>query len=186
VFPYPGVTSLLTVEVPSIGGACYVLAVTDLSRCYHWTAPLRLKSDATDKLCHIILSMPETHCPLTLHTEGGGEFFNAHLDLWLNKQGILHPPAPPSTSEYNGLSEHFLRTLMAHVRCCLIDAGLPDKDWAEACAHTTYLVNITPTKVNTDYASPYELWHGYSPPLHMSQHYGCTRQAQEEASASNG
>jgi len=56
--------SLLTVEVPSIGGAHYVLAVTDVSTCYHWTAPLRLKSDAMDKLHHIILSMPETHRPL--------------------------------------------------------------------------------------------------------------------------
>jgi len=83
-------------------------------------------------------------------------------DLWLNKQGILHPPAPLYTSEYNGLSECFLSTL----RCCLIDTGLSEKYWAEACAHPTYLVNITPTKVNTDYASPYELWHGNSPPLH--------------------
>jgi len=103
-------TNLLTVEVPSIGVACYVLAVTDVSTHYHWTAPLRLKSDSTDKLCHIILSMPETHCPLTLRTDGGGEFFNARLDLWFNKLGILHPPAPPYTSEYNGLralSVHF-------------------------------------------------------------------------------
>jgi len=118
---------LLTLEVPSIGGARYVLAGTDVSTRYHWTAPLRLKSDAMDKLCHIILSMPETHRHLTLRTDGGGEFFNAHLDLWLNKQGILHPPAPPYTSEYNCLSERFLRTLMACVRCCLIDAGLQDK-----------------------------------------------------------
>jgi len=55
-------TDLLTVEAPSIGGARYVQAVTDMSTRYHWTAPLRLKSDATDKLCHIILSMLE---PLT-------------------------------------------------------------------------------------------------------------------------
>jgi len=68
---------LLTVEVPSIDGACYVLAVTDVSTGYHWTASLRLKSDATGRLCHIILSMPETHLPLTLHADGGGEFFNA-------------------------------------------------------------------------------------------------------------
>jgi len=90
---------LLTVEVPSISGAHYVLAVTDVSTSYHWTTPLRLKSDAMDKLCHIILSMPETHHPLTLCTDGSGEFFNARLDLWLNKQGILHPSAPPYTSE---------------------------------------------------------------------------------------
>jgi len=164
---------LLTVEVPSIGGACYMLAGTDMSTRYHWTTPLRLKSDAMDKLCHIILSMPETHPPLTLRTDGGGEFFNACLNLWLNKQGILHPPAPPYTSEYKGLSECFLRTLMAHVRCCLIDAGLPDKYWAEACAHVTYLVKVTPIKVNTDYASPYELWHGHSPPLHTLCIFGC-------------
>jgi len=67
----------------------------------------------------------------------------------------------------------FLRTLMAHVRCCLIDAGLADKYWAEACAHATYLVNVTPTKVNTDYASLYELWHRHSPPLHMLHVFGC-------------
>jgi len=134
-----------------------VLAVTDVSTGYHWTTPLRLKSDATDKLHHIILSMPETHHPLTLCTDGGGKFFNARLDLWLNEQGILHPLAPPYTSKYNSLSEGFLHTLMAHMRCCLIDTGLPDKYWAEACAHATYLVNITPTKVNTDFASPYEL-----------------------------
>jgi len=91
---------LLTVEVPSIGGACYVLAVTDMSTHYHWTAPLRLKSDETDKLCHIILSMPETHRPLTLRTDGGGKFFNARLDLWLNEQGfclLLHHHTPQST-----------------------------------------------------------------------------------------
>jgi len=164
---------LLTVEVPSIGGARYVLAVTDMSTRYHWTVPLRLKSDATDKLHHIILSMPETHRPLNLRTDGSGKFFNACLGLWLNEQGILHPPAPPYTSEYNGLSECFLRTLMAHVRCCLIDAGLPDKYWAEACAHAIYLVNVTPTKVNTDYASPYELWHRHSPPLHTLCVFGC-------------
>jgi len=117
--------------------------------------------------------MPETHCPLTLHTDGGGEFFNEPLNLWFNKMGILHPPAPPHTSEYNSLSEHFLHTLMAHVRCCLIDAGLPDKYWAEACAHATYLVNISPTQVNTDCASPYELWHGHSPPLHTLRVFGC-------------
>jgi len=116
-----------TVEVPSIGGALYMLAVTDVSTRYHWTTPLRLKSDAMEKLCHIILSVPETHCPLTLRTDGGGEFFNACLGLWLNEQGILHPPAPPYTSEYNGLSEHFLHTLMARVKCCLISTGLPDK-----------------------------------------------------------
>jgi len=150
-----------------------VLAVTDMSTCYHWTAPLRLKSDGMDKLFHIILSMLETHRPLTLCTDGGGEFFNAHLNLWLSKQGILHPPAPPYTSEYNGLSECFLHTLMALVRCCLIDSGLPDKYWAEACAHATYLVNVTPTKVNTDYASPYEIWHRNSPPLYMLHVFGC-------------
>jgi len=76
---------LLTLEVPSIGGALYVLAVTDVSTRYHWTTPLRLKSDAMDKLCHIILSMPETHSPLTLRTDGVGEFFNARLNLWLNE-----------------------------------------------------------------------------------------------------
>jgi len=59
---------LLTVEVPSIGCAHYMLAVTDVSTRYHWTTPpLRLKSDATDKLHHIILSMPETHCPHSMH-----------------------------------------------------------------------------------------------------------------------
>jgi len=63
---------------------------------------------------------------------------------------------------------------MAHVRCCLIEAELPDKYWAEACAHTTYLVNVTPSKVNTDYASPYELWHGHSPPLHTLRVFGCS------------
>jgi len=62
--------NLLKVEVPSIGGARYVLAVTDASTRNHWTAPLRLKSDETDKLFHIILSMPETHHPLTLRTDG--------------------------------------------------------------------------------------------------------------------
>lgn len=32
-------SNLLTVEVPSIGGACYLLAVTGyVYMCYHWTA----------------------------------------------------------------------------------------------------------------------------------------------------
>jgi len=88
----------------------HVTACSDVSTHYHWTTPLRLKGEAMDMLHHIILSMPETHHPLTLHTDGGGKFFNACLDLWLNKQGILHPPAPPYTSEYSSPSEHFLCT----------------------------------------------------------------------------
>jgi len=108
-----------------------------------------------------------------IKTDGSAKFFNSTLNLWLNKQGILHPPAPPYTSEYNSLSERFLCTLMVHVRCCLINTGLADKYWAEACAHTTCLVNVTLTKVNSDYASLYELWHRHSLPLHMLHVFGC-------------
>jgi len=68
---------------------------------------------------------------------------------------LLHHHTPQSTT----VLECFLCTLMACVRCCLIDA---DKYWAEACAHETYLVNVTPTEVNPDYASLYELWHAHS------------------------
>jgi len=58
------ISNLLTVEVPSIG-ACYVLAVTDLSKHYHWITPLRLKSDATDQnLSHhleYVINSPPSH-----------------------------------------------------------------------------------------------------------------------------
>jgi len=136
---YSGTVALALSSTKVHTCACYVLAVTDVSTCYHWTIPLRLKSDSTGKLCLIILSMPENPCPSTLCTDGGGKFFNTSLNL---EQEILHPPAP-YTSEYSSLSEQNLCTLMALVRCCLIDAGLPDKNWAETCAHTTYLINVT-------------------------------------------
>jgi len=45
-------------------------------------------------------------------SNGSGKLFNTCLDLWFNEQGILHPPAP-YTSDYNGLLDCFLCTLMA-------------------------------------------------------------------------
>jgi hypothetical protein len=49
---------LLTAEVTSTGGAQYILAVTNVRTRYHWTVPIKLKSDASDKLRHIILGIP--------------------------------------------------------------------------------------------------------------------------------
>jgi hypothetical protein len=159
-------TNLLTTEVTSTSGAQYILAVTNVSTHYHWTILIKLKSDAGDKLRHIILSMPSDRRPCILQTDGGGEFFNMHLDLWLNEQGIMHPPAPPYTSEYNGLSEWFLQTLMARTWCCLLKSSMTNHYWAEASQHMTYLINVTPTKANMDSLSPYHTWHGLSPPTH--------------------
>jgi hypothetical protein len=95
-----------------------------------------------------------------LHTNGGGEFFNTCLDLWLHEQGIQHPPAPQYTSEYNGLSERFSCMLLARICCCLLDSGLPNCYWAEAAVHTAHLVNCTPTKANTNNLLLYQVWHG--------------------------
>jgi len=82
-------------EVPSIGGARYVIAVTDMSTCYHTQA-----EESCNSICHIILSMPETHCPLTLHTDGSGKFFNA-LICGSTSRGfciLLHHHTPQSTT----------------------------------------------------------------------------------------
>jgi hypothetical protein len=44
-------------EVASSSGAWYILTVTDVATQHHWVEPLHLKSDASNKLHHIILSL---------------------------------------------------------------------------------------------------------------------------------
>jgi len=103
-----------------------------------------------DKLCHIILSITETHHPLTLHTDGGGKFFNGRLDLWLNDSAssctTIHPRVQWScrvlSAHFNGPCEvlpYRCWTTRQVVGRSLCSCNLPSQ--CHSCQ-----VNLTPTR----------------------------------------
>jgi hypothetical protein len=68
--------------------------------------------------------------------------------------------------------EHRNQTVVAMVRCMLMAKQLPRYFWGEAVTTVVYMLNRAPTHA-LDGKTPYEAWHGVSPPIHYFRTFGC-------------
>jgi len=63
------------------------------------------------------------------------------------------------TPQQNGLAERMNRTLLEHVRCMLLGAGLSKSFLGEAISTARYLINRSPS-TRKDLKTPMEVWNG--------------------------
>ena len=61
---------------------------------------------------------------------------------YCTEHGIQVEPTPSHSSQANSIVERSIGTLTADARTLLIDAGLPQKYWAEAVSYAVYMQNL--------------------------------------------
>ena len=161
-------------RVASLGGARYYVEFID--DCSKWCEVRFLKSksevlDATK--AYIALVEKQTGRSVrSLQSDGGREYINNEFDSYLKERGITRRVTVPHNPEQNGTAERQNRTLMETARCMLMEAGLPDRYWAEAVNTAAYLRNRLP-KRSLNGKTPCEVWTGKIPDASKLRVFGC-------------
>lgn len=93
-----------------------------------------------------------------LHTDGGKEYVNKEVELFLKNNGIKHTVTIAYSPQQNGVAERENRIIVEAARSMIYSkTNIPLSLWAEAMYTAAYVINITgPTKVVNK--TPYELW----------------------------
>src|SRR5258705_10012822 len=127
--------------IPSLGGSFYYISFIDDFTRFAWIYFLKEKSQAIAAIKDFI-NMVENQTSYIIQlfrSDGGGEYANNQLIAYFSQKGIVHEFTLPYAHEYNGVPEHFNRTLQNMVRPWLAD--LNKRFWAEAYAAAVYTKN---------------------------------------------
>jgi hypothetical protein len=130
------------IDPVSLGGARYFLTVVDTASRYSWTRILKVKSQAEKEL-KVVVNQIEKKVKRII-TDGGGEFVNRDMSLWLGERGITHLVTTRNTPQHNGTAERMNRTIMEKARTIRIDSGLDKNLWAELVSTAVFLYNCNP------------------------------------------
>lgn len=84
-----------------------------------------------------------------LRSDNGGEYINVTFLQFLKEHGIQLETSTPETPEQNGLSERKNRTIVECTRTMLHANTLPQGFWAKAINTTVYLINRSPTNIDS-------------------------------------
>ncbi|KAG8483133.1 hypothetical protein CXB51_022087 [Gossypium anomalum] len=135
-------------EVPSRGGANYMLTfIDDFSRKV-WAFFLKQKSDVFSafKSWKIMIEKQTGKQIKYLRTDNGLEFCSDEFNRLCKSEGIVRHLTVRHTPQQNGVAERMNRTIMEKVQCMLSNANLPKSFWAEAAASTAcFLINRSPS-----------------------------------------
>lgn len=147
-------------RIRSIGGAFYLLTLTDALTDYTTVKFLRQKSDVVREIKNFVafLKCQLSRTMLTIRSDNAKEYCCSELQNFLAAEGIRHEFTTPYSSQCNGQAERKNRTINDTVRTLLISSGLPDFLWAEAAHNAVYTLNriVRPGKS----AAPIELFFG--------------------------
>lgn len=86
--------------------------------------------------------------------------------------GVITDPVNPYSPKSNVIAERMNRTLMNKFRALLFNVVLDISFWPYTLKVATYLINISPTKINTDFINPYEVFYGEKPNLKFLRVFG--------------
>ena len=159
----------------SLGGNLYALHVIDEYSRYAWTFLLQNKSEATEKITSLIKRIQTlTGKKLKVfHSDGGGEFVNGVMEVFLKENGTTFTTTNPDTPQHNHIPERFGQTIFSMARSLLHESGLPQEFWGFAVETATYIYNHTPNSA-IDYKTPQELLLGYDEGINKLRVFGCT------------
>ena len=145
---------------------------------YIWVYPLKTKDEVFERFLEwkALVENVSGKKLKRLRTDNGGEYTSKRFEGYLKSCGIQHEKTIPKTPEQNGVAERLNRTLVESVRSMLLDAGLPQKYWAEAVATAAYLRNRCPTTAVKE-MTPFEAWFGRKPKVGHLRVFGCEAHA---------
>ena len=135
---------------PSNSGARYILTFIDDATRFATVYFINNKSDTFDQFVdHLIYVENQSSKNLKiLRSDGGGEYINSNMHIYLAERGIRHETTMAETPQQNGLAERYNQTLLESIRAIKLSAGVPDNLWAELASIAIYLYNHLPIQVN--------------------------------------
>lgn len=89
--------------------------------------------------------------------DNGGEYSSNSFKSYCFTQGINVEYISPFTSQQNGVSERYIRSITSIVRVILCDSSLGKEYWGEALNTPVFLKNRIASGT-LDWKSPYEVW----------------------------
>jgi transposase InsO family protein len=101
------VTDLCTMPVASLGGALYILTVTDLYSKASLVRFLKRKSETAETLQEIIsmLELQLGRRVKRVRSDRGGEYMGEELQSYFRRKGIIHQTTVPHTPQQNAVAE---------------------------------------------------------------------------------
>ncbi|KAE9350657.1 hypothetical protein PF008_g6315 [Phytophthora fragariae] len=130
-----------------LGRMRYFQLIYDEGSRYKWCFPLKSKGDAnanTIKLTTELLAAG--HRIKSFTSDGGGEFVNTELKLFMEARGIRFDPTHPYTPEGNALVEKLNGVLVNKMRAAMYAADLPNTLWPEVLQYIVDIDNMSPTR----------------------------------------
>lgn len=160
-------------DVPSFGGAVYVLTFQDEFSKYAtvYCIPYKHSAAAVVKE-HVAMCERQTGRKVKrMRHDRGGEYLNRELSDWYKSHGIICEPTSPRSPQQNGSAERLNRTLLEKTRSMLFEFGCDKRLWAEAISTAAYVVNRLPTSGHD--CTPYEMFMGRKPTVSHLRVWGC-------------
>ena len=152
----------------------YGLIVTDAFTSYRWFKQLDTKDQATDAVIDIVMNaQTQFSCKVKrLCADGGGEFVNKALESNLKARGIELRYPPARTQQLNGLAENAVRSVKDGTRTLMVHSWAPNRFWAWASKHATFVWNRTHVSRHTG-KTPCEVFFGRKPSAKHWGVFGC-------------
>lgn len=160
-------------QIPSSGGAKYVLIFVDDYSRYVTGYFLKKKSEVPDRFREykaLVENQFGTNIK-NIRTDNGTEYVNKRFDGTCKASGIVHQLTTPYSPQQNGLAERMNRTVMEMARSMLHFKGVEMKWWAEAVNTAIFITNRTTNSVRSD-ITPYEICFQVAPNLEDLRVFG--------------
>lgn len=158
-------TDLYDFGEPSITGKKLAVTFTCAFSGYIRIIPIERKSDVPLEFANytkFIENKFETRVA-TLRSDKAKELISGDLELFCKQAGIESDSGNRYSPQLNGLSERKNRDINVKTKAMLYEAKLPTKYWEYAIEALEYVINITPTKTNALFKTPFEIVHGLKP-----------------------
>lgn len=84
------------------------------------------------------------------------------------------PHTPRNSMELRGVAGRINRTIAERMRALLFESHLGYDYWPYAIEMAVYLINRSPSRMNVDSKTLFEIWNQYKPDLKYLQTFGCT------------
>jgi hypothetical protein len=136
--------------------------------------PIAARTEIPTALRYLLASWKLTSGTITklLHSDNAREQISAAMRTYLHAQGQSTTTTSPHSSAQNVAAKRAIRTIITHVRCNILAAGLPETLWPYAALDAVQKLNETPRHASKGPSlrpiSPHELFYGIQPP---TQHF---------------
>ncbi|GFY14894.1 retrovirus-related Pol polyprotein from transposon TNT 1-94 [Trichonephila clavipes] len=157
----------------SQGGNKYFLSIIDDYSRKVTVFPIRNKSD----VFHTFIRFQKrserflSKKVIAVRTDGGLEFCNKDMDIFLTELGIKHEVTNSYTPKMNGVAERFNLTTLDGIKTLLKSSEVPHKFWGETLLCFTYAWNQICHKDSNK--TPFEKYSGRKPSVVRLIPFGC-------------